>query len=552
MRIALAQMNPYIGDFAGNAAKIRDFIEQSRRKQCDLVVFPELALLGYPPRDLLDKPSFVLASKPYWQEIQEASKGIGVIVGAVAENKDGPGKPYHNSALFFDDGALVACAHKRLLPSYDVFDEERYFEPGKKTTWVDYKGARLGLTICEDIWNVKEYLPRPLYHCDPICELQQASVEILINISASPYHVGKAVWVSELLKQHATQSNMQVVYVNQVGGNDQLVFHGHSMVWDQSGRQVACGYDFKEDLIVYDTETLRGDLHESNLDKASEVIEALILGLKDYASKCGFKKAVLGLSGGVDSALTACLAVMALGRENVMGVAMPGPYNAPESLEDARVLSKRLGISFHEVPIGRLFDSALQSLAPVFEGFPPDVTEENLQARIRGMILMAISNKFNRLLLSTGNKSEMAVGYCTLYGDMNGGLALLGDVPKTLVYELAYKLNEIHEWIPERSLVRAPSAELRPDQKDQDTLPPYDVLDGILAAYVEERLPAEEIFSRGWDEKLVRWVINRVDSNEYKRWQAPPIIRVTTKAFGMGRRNPIAHGYREGRMPSGR
>jgi NAD+ synthetase len=549
MRIALAQMNPFIGDFSGNTRKICQYIEQARSRECDLVVFPELALTGYPPRDLLDKPSFVEASKPYWSKIQAASQGIGVICGVVSDNEGGTGKPYHNSAFFFSDGALLTRVHKQLLPSYDVFDEERYFEPGKRSVWVDYKGERLGITICEDVWNLKDYLPRPLYHCDPLCELQDASVGILINISASPYHLGKVAWVAELLKTRATQSHMQVVYVNQVGGNDQLLFHGHSMAWDADGKLVACGYDFKEDLLVYDTQAHRGDLHESRLDRESEVLGALELGLRDYAAKCGFKKAVVGLSGGVDSALTACLAVLALGAENVMGVAMPGPYNAPESLEDARELANRLGIVFHEVSIASLFETALESLAPVFEGFAPDVTEENLQARIRGMVLMAITNKFNRLLLSTGNKSEMAVGYCTLYGDMNGGLALLGDIPKTLVYQLAYKLNALHNWIPERTLWRAPSAELRPNQKDQDSLPPYDVLDNILAAYIEERLPAEEIVARGWEEELVRWVISRVDSNEYKRWQAPPIIRVTTKAFGSGRRNPIAHGYREGKMP---
>jgi len=545
MRIALAQIDPFIGDFSGNTLKMARFVEKAKARECDLVVFPELSLVGYPPRDLLEKSGFVRAEKAYWPAIQEASRGIGVICGVVAENENASGKPYHNAALFFHDGALLARAHKMLLPSYDVFDEERYFEPGTQPAWVDFKGERLGITICEDIWNVTDYLPRPLYHCDPICELQKSSVNILINLSASPYHVGKSAWVSELLKTRATQSQMQVIYVNQVGGNDELIFQGHSMVWDETGKLVACAADFREDLIVYDTKTHEGEFHSSNLDHADEVIEALVLGIRDYAGKCGFEKGVLGLSGGVDSALVACLAVLGLGPEKILGVAMPGPYNAPESLADAAELAKRLGIRFTAIPLGAVFDTALETLSSEFSAMPPDVTEENLQARLRGVILMSLSNKFNRLLFSTGNKSEMAVGYCTLYGDMNGGLAVLGDIPKTLVYELAHKLNERYHWIPERILTRPPSAELRPDQKDEDSLPPYPVLDAILSAYVERRLSAEEIIAEGWDAEMVRWVVNHVDHNEYKRWQAPPILRVTTKAFGIGRRFPIAHGFRE-------
>jgi NAD+ synthase (glutamine-hydrolysing) len=545
MRVALAQIDPLIGDFQGNTQKIIRFIEKARLENCDLVIFPEMALMGYPPRDLLDKPSFVVSSKPYLSKIKEASQGIGVVIGAVTENESMPGKPNFNSALFFADGELLACTNKRLLPSYDVFDEERYFEPGQSTSWVDYKGERLGLTVCEDIWNVADYLPRPLYRCDPLCELQSASVGVLVNISASPYHLGKAAWVGQLLQSHAVRSKMQVIYVNQVGGNDELIFQGRSMVWDEKGNLAASAADFKEDLIFYDTKTRKGDFRSSDLDHPSEVIGALVLGLRDYARKCGFKKAVLGLSGGVDSALTACIASLALGPENVMGVGMPGPYNAPESLIDARELSERLKITFREVSIGNLFHTATETLGPVFDNLPPDVTEENLQARLRGVVLMALSNKFNRLLLSTGNKSEVAVGYCTLYGDMNGGLAVLGDVPKTLVYELSNKLNDLYGWIPERTITRAPSAELRPNQTDQDSLPPYEVLDAILAAYIEQRHSVAEIAAMGFDEELVRWVITRVDRNEYKRWQSPPILRVTSKAFGSGRRNPIAHGFKE-------
>jgi NAD+ synthase (glutamine-hydrolysing) len=427
-----------------------------------------------------------------------------------------------------------------------VFDEERFFEPGQSGWWTEWKGTRLGITICEDIWNVPDYLPRPLYHCDPICELQKAGADVIVNISASPYHLGKVSWASRLLRGHAMRSKAQILYVNQVGGNDELIFQGHSMAWDESGNLVACGADFREDFVVYDTQARRGDLHlEDYHGDASEVIGALTLGLRDYAQKCCFSKAVIGLSGGIDSALTACIATLALGADNVLGIGMPGPYNAPESLDDARELASRMGIDFAVVPIGSLFDAALHSLQPLFGNLPPDTTEENLQARLRGLVLMSLSNKFQRLLLSTGNKSEIAVGYCTLYGDMNGGLSLIGDVPKTMVYELAHNLNKQHGWIPERILTRAPSAELRPDQTDQDTLPPYEILDGILSAYVEQRLPSEEIIAQGYDPETVRWIIRRIELNEYKRWQAPPILRVTTKAFGIGRRNPIAHGYVE-------
>jgi NAD+ synthase (glutamine-hydrolysing) len=543
MRIGLAQINPLIGDFRGNVEKICRFAESARDEKCHLVVFPELALVGYPPRDLLDIPSFVRSSRSYWPRIQEASKGIGLICGVVAENESGVGKPYHNTALFFDDGRLVAQVHKRLLPSYDVFDEERFFEPGQSGWWSEWKGTRLGMTICEDIWNVPDYLPRPLYRADPMAEMRRASVQVLVNISASPFHLGKASWVGELLEGHARRAPMQMVYVNQVGGNDELVFQGRSMVWDDSGRLVARGADFAEDLVVYDTETRQGHIHGVEIDPIDELLGALVLGLRDYAAKCGFGKAVVGLSGGVDSAVVACVAALALGPERLLGVGMPGPYNAPESLDDAAELARRISIPFSVVPITELFESTLRALAPAFDNLSVDVTEENLQARLRGLLLMAFSNKFNRLLLSTGNKSEMAVGYCTLYGDMNGGLAVLGDVPKTMVYQLARRLNEKHGWIPDRTVTRPPSAELRPDQTDQDSLPPYDVLDAILTAYVEKRLPATEIVAQGWDARLVRWVIERVDRNEYKRWQAPPILRVTSKAFGIGRRLPIAQGF---------
>lgn len=543
MRIALAQIDPVIGDFSGNVDKIARHAARARERGCDLVVFPELALVGYPPRDLLDVPSFVKASRSCWPRIQEASRGMGLICGVVAENESPVGKPYHNTALFYEDGRLVGKVHKRLLPSYDVFDEERFFEPGQTGWWGEWRSTRIGITICEDIWNVPDYLPRPLYRADPMADMRRASVQVLINISASPFHLGKASWVGDLLAGQARRASMDMVYVNQVGGNDELVFQGRSMVWDRFGKLAARAADFEEDLIIYDTETGRGDRHGGELSPEDELLGGLVLGLRDYAAKCGFQDAVVGLSGGVDSAVVACVAALALGPDHVLGVGMPGPYNAPESLEDAEELARRLGIPFSVAPITDLFESSLRALAPAFNQLPVDVTEENIQARLRGLILMAFSNKFNRLLLSTGNKSEMAVGYCTLYGDMNGGLAVLGDVPKTMVYQLAHRLTELHGWIPERTLTRPPSAELRPDQTDQDSLPPYEVLDGILTAYVEHRLPAASIIAQGWDAELVRWVIRRVDRNEYKRWQAPPILRVTSKAFGTGRRLPIAQRF---------
>jgi NAD+ synthetase len=544
MRIAMGQIDPFIGDLDGNTAKICEFIQEAKKADAELVIFPELCVVGYPPRDLLDRRGFVTDSMRYWERIANAGNGIGVIFGAISIN-EGSGKPYHNSALFYEDGKLRAIAHKMLLPSYDVFDEERFFEPGKTATWVDFRGVRIGITICEDAWNVPDYLPGPFYDVDPICELEKASVDLIVNISGSPYHVGKVKWVGELLKRQAASADAPLVYVNQVGGNDELIFQGHSMIWDKLGNLLAAGSDFAEDLVVCDIGGNNRGIDTTTVDHAAEVIGALTLGLRDYARKCSFRQAVIGLSGGVDSALTACLAVKALGAENVLGVAMPGPFNAPESLADARELAARLGIGFEVISIGELFSNALTSLKPLFNDLPHDFTEENLQARLRGMVLMSISNKFGRLLLSTGNKSEISVGYCTLYGDMNGGLAVLGDVPKTMVYDLARRINGEHGWIPERILTRAPSAELRPDQTDQDTLPPYEILDAILAEYVEQRLSAKQIIARGFDPETVRWVVRRVELNEYKRWQAPPILRVTTKAFGIGRRNPIAQGYIE-------
>ncbi len=544
MKMALAQINPLIGDFSGNTRKIVSFAREARSQGADLVIFSEMALVGYPPRDLLDRPSFVHRSLRCWTTLAEASREIPILCGAVAVNEE-PGKPLHNVALFFEDGRLKTVAKKRLLPTYDVFDEDRYFEPGRDPVVVCCKGRRLGITICEDIWTETDYLPRPLYRVDPVQELRAAGIDVLINIAASPYHQGKIAWVGQLLRRHALSCAVPVVYVNQVGGNDELIFQGGSMVWNREGKCVARAADFTEDLCLYDMDRDLGEHKKVCEDSVDEVLHALIVGLRDYVEKCGFRQVVLGLSGGIDSAVTACIARLALGAENVLTLAMPGPFNAPESLEDAQQLAAALTVPCLVVPIETLFEHACQVLAPVFEGRPWDTTEENIQARLRGLLLMAVSNKLGHMVVNTGNKSELAVGYCTLYGDMNGGLSVLGDVPKTLVYALAHTINRRYGWIPRRILEKPPSAELRPHQKDQDSLPPYEVLDPILKAYVEEGKSVDDICAVGWDEDVVRSVVRRVDGNEYKRRQAPPVLRVTSKAFGSGRRWPIAHGYRE-------
>ena len=545
MKIALGQINPLIGAFARNCQKICAYIRRAEAQGCDLIVFPELALVGYPPLDFLEKPDFYQASFQYWDTIVQASSSIGVICGVVADNEGNSGKPYYNSALFCYQGRIQGLVHKRLLPTYDVFDERRYFEPGQKAGWFDFKGRKLGITICEDIWTLEPFLPRRYYSSNPVQDLAVANIDCLINLSSSPFHIGKSDILEQLLHHHVQHTEADCVYVNQVGGNDELLFQGHSLAMDRQGRIAAAGADFAEDLVVWDTAQSRNAAPKAVLEKDELVFKGLTSGLRDYAEKCGFKRAVLGLSGGIDSAVTACLAAQALGPGNVQGVAMPGPYNAPESLDDARELASRLGIGFETVPIDDLFQMSRRSLQTVFQDRQEDTTEENLQSRLRGLILMAFSNKFGSLLLNTGNKSELAVGYCTLYGDMNGGLSVLGDVPKQMVYRLAAYINTTFKTIPERIITRPPSAELSPGQKDEDSLPAYDQLDSILAAYVEEQMPAEKIISLGWDRSVVEWVVRRVTANEYKRRQAPPVLRVTSKAFGMGRIFPIAHGYNE-------
>jgi len=546
MRIGLAQINPTVGAFADNCERILCSAERAAREGCDLVILPEMALLGYPPQDLLDRDGFVSESLAYWQRIAEASRDVAILCGVVAPNESGAGKPYHNAALFCSGGRVERVMAKRLLPSYDVFDEERYFEPGTEPAWVDHGGLRLGVTICEDIWTREPFGPGQRYRQDPVRDVAEQGPDLLINLSASPYHTGKGERIGELLAVHAREHKMPVLYVNQVGGNDELVFHGRSMVVNRDGEVTNRGADFAEDLLLWDSDGAGEALSpKSAASEEGEILKALELGLYDYIAKCGFSRVVLGLSGGIDSAVTACVAVSALGAENVRTVALPGPYNDPASLELSRDLAANLGTAFEVLPIDELYHGANQTLSRVFQGLERDVTEENVQARLRGLLLMAVSNKFGELLLNTGNKSELAVGYCTLYGDMNGGISVLGDVPKTTVYGMARLINAKHGWIPEGIISRPPSAELSPDQKDEDSLPPYHVLDDILNAYLEENLSLEEIAARGYDARTAEWVAHRIYTNEYKRRQGPPVLRVTSKAFGMGRRLPIAHGYRD-------
>ena len=557
MKIALIQYNPVIGDFAGNIARITGWLGKAKAAGCQLAILPELAISGYPPQDLLERPAFLDDQDRAFARLtaQANDIGIAVICGLATRNPGSMGKPLHNSAVLFADGEVLFTTHKQLLPTYDVFDEARYFEPGSDSKTFRYQGLHLGITICEDIWNDKSLFPQPLYATDPVAAmLAQADgpVDLLINLAASPFNRGKGAVRHKIFANLCQRHHLPLIYANQVGGQDSLIFDGNSVALDKSGTVVAQAARFAEDLVVIDTNTWQGEIHAAPADaeqETAEVCDALVLGTRDYVSKCGFAKTVIGLSGGVDSALTAAIAARALGPHNVLGVALPSPYSSPESLEDAAQVAKNLGIDFTTLPITELFEAYLSSLAPIFAGAKPDVTEQNIQARIRGNLLMAIANKQGRLLLSTGNKSENAVGYCTLYGDMSGGLAVIADVPKQLVYALCRHLNRDREIIPIRTIDKPPSAELAPGQKDEDDLPPYPVLDAILAAYLEEHRSIAEIVGMGFAQTVVEDVVRRIRTNEYKRKQAPLGLKVTTKAFGQGRRYPTAEGYREGLLP---
>jgi NAD+ synthase (glutamine-hydrolysing) len=541
VKIALGQINPTVGDFAGNAAKMIDFARRAQAAGAGLILFPELAVCGYPPRDLVERASFVAKNRETVERIAAETQGIAVICGLVTPAHADTGKSVMNSAALLRDGKLAFLQSKMLLPTYDVFDEMRNFAPARQQELFDFCGNRMALTICEDAWNDKHFWNKRLYGQDPVEELVRAGGNFVLNISASPFWLGKRELRRDMLATIARSDKVPVVMVNQVGGNDSVLFDGSSIVLNREGQVIAQGKSFEEDLVYFDSATLTGEMHEQLAGEEASAYAALVLGTQDYMRKCGFKQAIIALSGGIDSALTAAVAVDAVGAENVIGVGMPGPYSSQGSIDDARQLAKNLGIRFELLSINEICASYRKTLQPVFAGLKEDVTEENIQARARGTLLMALSNKFGAIVLSTGNKSELAVGYCTLYGDMVGGLAVISDVPKTLVYRISRYVNSVRPVIPEATLTKPPSAELRADQKDSDSLPPYEVLDAILEDYVEDLRSAEQIAKeRHFEVELVRRVVRMIDRAEYKRQQAAPGIKISAKAFGYGRRFPIA------------
>lgn len=543
MKITLAQLNPTIGDIRGNLAKVTQTLSQCRKDSPDLVVFPELFLVGYPPRDLLERPSFIARTDESIRELFEVSQKYpqtGIIVGAPQPGQLSTGKGLHNSALLIYQGRLLFAQHKSLLPTYDVFDEARYFDPAVDDPVVEFKDKTLGISICEDAWNDPALWHRPTYSYDPIEVLAEKGADLIINIAASPFHRGKEKLRYDIVRSHATKHRIPFLFVNQVGANDELIFDGRSICLDGAGDLMAVLPPFVEQVETITVNgTGIGDPYVPQ-DEIASVYQALVLGVRDYMDKCGFSSAILGLSGGIDSAVTCCIAVEAIGAANIVAVTMPGPYSSTGSIEDSRKLVENLGIRFEVIPISPAYEAYIKSLQDHFKGREPDITEENFQARIRGNILMALSNKFGHLVLSTGNKSELAVGYCTLYGDMSGGLSVIADVPKTMVYELAHYINRDSIIIPQEIVNKPPSAELRENQTDQDTLPPYEVLDEILHYYVDEHYSMADLLQHNFDPETVKWVIRTVDRNEYKRRQAVPGLKVTSKAFGMGRRMPIA------------
>ncbi len=546
MKIALIQLNFVVGDVQGNTEKIVAAIGQAAAAGASLAVFSELAVVGYPPRDLLLKPEFVRANVKAVQRIAESCRGIAALVGFVEENHEPQGRSLRNAVAYCADGCVRQVRHKSLLPTYDVFDEERYFEPGPRVTLIEHEGIPLGVSICEDLWNDEQLIGRRLYHQDPVGQLAAAGAAMIINVSASPFGYGKHDFRVRLFGNQARRHRRPILFVNQVGGNDELVFDGASAVFNEQGQVIAQAKAFQEDMLLIALDAAGSLRLEPYPADIAHIHDALVLGTRDYVNKCGFQKAVLGLSGGVDSAVTAAIAAAALGPEAVTGVAMPSRYSSAHSLTDAEALARNLGIQYKVIPISPIHDTFEEYLKPNFAGRPPDITEENIQARIRGVLLMALSNKFGWLLLTTGNKSELAVGYCTLYGDMCGGLAVIGDVPKTMVYRLARHINERagREIIPASTITKPPSAELRPDQTDQDSLPPYEMLDQILEQYITEEKSAGEIVAAGFEPETVHKVIRLVDMSEYKRKQAALCLKVTSRAFGVGRRMPIAARFR--------
>jgi NAD+ synthase (glutamine-hydrolysing) len=567
MKIGFAQINATVGDLSGNCELIIGAYERLAAAGAELVLTPELAITGYPPQDLIFKSRFVSENLAILERLHTRVGDAPLLVGFVDRN-EGRGKPFRNAAALLERGKPVRKAYKSLLPTYDVFDEDRYFEPARWVEPFEVHGKKIGVTICEDIWT-EHYLPRPFYDIEPVQSLVNQGAEIIVNLSSSPFSLHKPAIRYEMVAGLARAHQRPICYCNLVGGNDQLVFDGNSFAVNSAGKLIARLAAFREDAKIVDTDsTATIEFREGK--PAEELFAALSLGVRDYFRKCNFHSAVVGLSGGVDSAVTAVIAVDALGAENVTGVSMPSPYSSRGSIDDAQALARNLGIKFLEIPITEAFRDFKSQFNEIFKGLPENETEENMQPRLRAMTLMALSNKFGHLVLSTGNKSELAVGYCTIYGDMAGGLAVISDVPKTMVYELARWINSDYarraievnrpypsdstgrggspeppavEIIPKSTIEKAPSAELKPDQKDQDTLPPYEILDQILQLYVEENLSARDIIARGFDEKTVRWVQRRVDLNEYKREQAAPGLKVTSRAFGIGRKMPIAQKY---------
>ena len=544
MKCALIQLNPTIGDFKANGDKIMHWSLQAAEAGAELAIFPELALSGYPPQDYLEHPSFIEQQDQVLQRLVKEAP-LAILLGGVSRCQLGYGKPLHNSALLIDQGELLFSSHKKLLPTYDVFDESRYFQPGQSGQFCYFRGLGIGITICEDLFNDSDAFPEQLYEVDPIATLHDHDeLDLLINIAASPFSMGKIAKRRQSFGLICRKYSTPLLYCNQVGGQDSILFDGSSMALDNQGRICGQAASFAEDMVLVDLQKM-GPLEDKPGTDEQAGVEALVMGCRDYVHKCGFDQVVVGLSGGIDSALTCAIAVKALGADKVMGVGLPSPYSSPGSIDDARALAANLGIRFELLPIADIFAAVKGTLAPLFTGMAEDVTEQNMQARIRGLLLMALANKFNALLLTTGNKSELAVGYCTLYGDMNGALAVISDVPKTLVYKLSKELNQEGELIPAATITKPPSAELAPDQLDQDDLPPYDELDEILEKYLERRLPVYDIIKSGHEHSVVHDIIRRIRINEYKRKQAALGLKVTSKAFGVGRRFPTAERFKE-------
>ena len=540
MKVGFAQLNPTVGDLRGNFDKIVGAYERLANAGADLVITPELAVTGYPPQDLVFKSRFVPENLEVVKQLHAKIGRAALLVGFVDRN-EGRGRPFHNAAALLERDKPIRVAHKSLLPTYDVFDEDRYFHPAAKIEPFDLNGHKIGVTICEDIWT-EHYLPRPLYDCEPTRSLVEQGAQLILNLSASPFTLHKPSIRYEMVASLARTYKRPIFYCNAVGGNDQLIFDGNSIAVNASGGLIAQLPGFREHEQVIDSDSTTA-IEFRDEPTPAQLFPALSLGVRDYLRKCGFKSAVLGLSGGIDSAIVAAIAADALGPENVVGVSMPSQYSSRGSVDDSKKLAQNLEIKLLHLPIAETFAVFKSQFKEIFAGLPENETEENMQPRLRAMTLMALSNKFGHLVLSTGNKSELSVGYCTIYGDMAGGLAVISDVPKTMIYELARWMNREKEIIPRSTIDKPPSAELKPNQKDQDTLPPYEILDEILRLYVEENLSARDIIGRGFDEKTVRWVQRRVDLNEYKREQAAPGLKVTSRAFGLGRRMPIAQKY---------